>query len=82
MTIDNLNANNGLSSTEKRNVALQNGCDKVFLYSEDWIPVSKAENISVVYESVGTTILQSFEVVKETGTIVFYGFAGGNPPHP
>ena len=25
--------------------------------------------------------LQNFGVVKETGTIVFYGFAGGDPPH-
>jgi NADPH:quinone reductase len=69
------------SSSEKRKAALANDCDKVFLYSEDWIQLSKAEDISVVYESVGTTLLQSFEAVKETGTVVFYGFAGGNPPH-
>lgn len=68
------------SSGEKRKAALANGCDKVFLYGEDWIPPAKAENISVVYESVGTTLLQSFDAVKETGTVVFYGFAGGNPP--
>jgi NADPH:quinone reductase len=69
------------SSDEKRNAAIANGCDKVFLYNEDWVALSKAENIAVVYESVGSTILQSFETVKETGTVVFYGFAGGNPPH-
>jgi NADPH:quinone reductase len=69
------------SSDEKRKAALANGCDKVFLYSEDWIQLSKAENISVAYESVGTTLLQSFDAVRETGTVVFYGFAGGNPPH-
>jgi NADPH:quinone reductase len=69
------------SSDEKKNVAIENGCDAVFLYSEDWIKLCKAEQISVVYESVGTTILQSFETVKETGSVVFYGFAGGNPPH-
>jgi NADPH:quinone reductase len=69
------------SSEEKRKAAMANGCDKVFLYNEDWATLAKAENISVVYESVGSTILQSFEVVKETGAVVFYGFAGGNPPH-
>jgi NADPH:quinone reductase len=69
------------SSYEKRDAALANGCDDVFLYSEDWVTLCKAQNISVVYESVGSTILQSFETVKETGTVVFYGFAGGNPPH-
>jgi NADPH:quinone reductase len=69
------------SSDEKRNMAIANGCDAVFLYSEDWVKLCKTEQISVVYESVGTTILQSFETVKETGSVVFYGFAGGNPPH-
>ncbi len=68
------------SSNEKRNEALVNGCDQVFLYSEDWVQLGKAAHISVVYESVGTTLLQSFETVKETGSVVFYGFAGGNPP--
>ena len=68
------------SSKEKKETALLNGCDKVFLYSENWVQLCKAENISVVYESVGITLLQSFETVKETGTVVFYGFAGGNPP--
>jgi NADPH:quinone reductase len=69
------------SSDEKRNMAIANGCNSVFLYSEDWVKLCKTEQISVVYESVGTTILQSFETVKETGSVVFYGFAGGNPPH-
>jgi NADPH:quinone reductase len=69
------------SSEEKRKIALANGCHKVFLYTEDWVALSKGENISVVYESVGSTLMQSFETVKETGTVVFYGFAGGNPPH-
>jgi NADPH:quinone reductase len=69
------------SSDDKRHAALANGCDEVFLYSKDWVTLCKAQNISVVYESVGSTILQSFETVKEIGTVVFYGFAGGNPPH-
>jgi NADPH:quinone reductase len=68
------------SSEEKRKTVINNGCDAVFLYSEDWVKLCKAKQISVVYESVGTTILQSFETVKETGSVVFYGFAGGNPP--
>lgn len=68
------------SSDEKRKIALANGCNKVFLYNEDWVQLCKNENISVVYESVGTTLLQSFDAVKETGSVVFYGFAGGNPP--
>jgi NADPH:quinone reductase len=68
------------SSEEKRKAAIANGCDKVFLYNEDWVQLCKAESITVAYESVGSTILQSFEAVKERGTVVFYGFAGGSPP--
>ena len=68
------------SSREKRNAALINGCQKVFLYNEDWVALCKQENICVVYESVGATLLQSFETLRETGSIVFYGFAGGDPP--
>lgn len=68
------------SSEEKRKAALQNGCDEVYLYNDDWVAKCKEENISVVYESIGSTLLQSFDVVKETGAVVFYGFAGGDPP--
>jgi NADPH:quinone reductase len=71
----------GLTSTDKkRNNAMANGCDAVFLYSEEWVTACKAKQISVVYESVGTTLLDSFEALKETGSVIFYGFAGGNPP--
>jgi NADPH:quinone reductase len=72
------------SSNDKATVAKQNGADEVFLYSDDWVKKIKeftSNGCNVVYESVGTTILQSFEATKETGTVVFFGFAGGNPPH-
>lgn len=71
------------SSKEKAIVAKHTGADEVFLYSDDW--VNKVRHFSgagadVVYESVGSTLLQSFEAAKECGTVVFFGFAGGNPP--
>jgi NADPH:quinone reductase len=72
------------SSPEKAAAAVSNGANEVFLYSDDWVAKVKGstpKGVDVVYESVGTTLLQSFEAVKETGTVVFYGFAGGNPPH-
>jgi NADPH:quinone reductase len=71
------------SSMDKAVIAKQNGADEVFLYNEDWAKKVKdftANDCDVVYESVGTTLLQSFEATKETGTVVFFGFAGGNPP--
>jgi NADPH:quinone reductase len=72
------------SSNDKAKVAKLNGADEVFLYSNDWvkqIKASESTGCSVVYESVGTTLLQSLEVTIEKGTVVFFGFAGGNPPH-
>jgi NADPH:quinone reductase len=72
------------SSAQKAALAEQQGADKVVLYSDDWVSNVKqftGRGFDVVYESIGTTLLQSVEVAKETGTVVFFGFAGGNPPH-
>jgi NADPH:quinone reductase len=71
------------SSSEKAGVAKKHGADAVFLYTDDWVnQVKQATNIGVdvVFESVGSTLMQSFDATKECGTVVFYGFAGGNPP--
>jgi NADPH2:quinone reductase len=70
------------SSPEKAAVSKQNGTDKVFLYSEDW----KAQilnfcpnGVDVVYDSIGSTLNDSFEVTKTCGQVVFFGMAGGDP---
>lgn len=68
------------SSAEKKAVALNAGADEVWLYEDDWVTGLKNKNIDVVYESVGTTLLQSLRLTREGGVVVFYGFAGGNPP--
>ncbi|MFC5402878.1 quinone oxidoreductase family protein [Cohnella soli] len=84
----------GLTSNEdKRQVAIQAGADEVFLYGDstctghmiawsqavrDWS--SGGTGANVVYDSVGSTLMDSFASVKEKGTVVFYGMAGGEPP--
>ncbi|HVF80469.1 MAG TPA: quinone oxidoreductase [Flavisolibacter sp.] len=68
------------SSDEKRAVAINAGADEVVLYSEDWVRNLKIKNIAVVYESVGVTLPKSLDVVRDGGTVVFFGFAGGAPP--
>jgi NADPH:quinone reductase len=72
------------SSEEKRDKALANGADEVFLYSNNWVEEIQTftvnKGVDVVYESVGSTLLQSFEALKKTGTMVFFGMAGGDPP--
>ncbi len=36
--------------------------------------------LDVIYDSTGTTVLESLDQVRIGGTVVFYGMAGGNPP--
>jgi len=74
------------SSEEKKKVALENGSHHVFLYTEDWVDLCtqispNKGGVDVVYESVGSTLMQSFKTLKTGGHMVFYGMAGGDPPH-
>lgn len=70
------------SSSEKAAVSKQNGADAVFLYSEDWkkqVLDFCPNGVNVVYDSIGSTLMESFEVTKECGQVVFFGMAGGDP---
>ncbi|WP_114570654.1 quinone oxidoreductase family protein [Exiguobacterium flavidum] len=71
------------SSKEKAAVAKANGCTDVYLYSEDWVEEVRSKTngrgVDVVYESIGSTILDSFAAARTGGTVVFYGMAGGDP---
>ncbi|MCR8851035.1 quinone oxidoreductase [Rossellomorea sp. SC111] len=71
------------SSEEKRQAALAVGADHMFLYSEDWKQsvqdVTNGNGVDVVYESVGSTLMDSFESTRIGGTVVFFGMAGGDP---
>lgn len=68
------------SSPQKEITIIEAGADKVFLYSNNWQEQVSALGINVVYESMGTTLTDSMAVTKEGGTIVFFGFASGDPP--
>ncbi|KAG2382712.1 hypothetical protein C9374_005292 [Naegleria lovaniensis] len=75
------------SSQEKAQIALQCGASHVFLYSDpEWqqhvLQVTKnGEGVDVVYDSVGSTLMDSFKVTRTCGHVVFYGMAGGDPVH-
>lgn len=74
----------GLTSSEpKREAAKAVGADAVFLYNEDWkqqvLEMTNGKGVDVVYESVGSTLMDSFTVTRIGGTVVFYGMAGGDP---
>ncbi|SEN55057.1 quinone oxidoreductase [Paenibacillus sp. OV219] len=72
------------SSPAKRDAALAVGADEVFLYSSDWVSRVLAwsqqdEGVHVAYDSVGSTLMDSFKAVRIRGTVVFFGMAGGDP---
>ncbi|WP_393964684.1 quinone oxidoreductase family protein [Exiguobacterium sp. S22-S28] len=71
------------SSTEKAEIAKKAGSEHVFLYSDDWVEqiltLTDQQGVDVVYESVGSTLMDSFQATKTHGTVVFYGMAGGDP---
>ena len=71
------------SSNEKGKVATLAGADHVFLYTESWatkvLEITNGTGVNVVYESVGSTLDESFNATKVSGTVVFFGMAGGNP---
>lgn len=71
------------SSPEKKEAAVTAGADEVFLYDEDWvektIALTQGEGADAVYDSVGSTLADSFAAIRKLGTAVFYGMAGGDP---
>lgn len=74
----------GLASTaEKRMIAAQLGAEVCFDYAEGW-PERVRNHIgggaSAVYDSVGTTFIQSLSCLKDRGTLIAFGTAGGSPP--
>ncbi|MDQ6420584.1 quinone oxidoreductase [Paenibacillus sp. LHD-117] len=74
------------SSDDKRAKALEAGADEVLLYREGWSDAVKrwsmeGGGVHAAYDSVGVTLMESFAAVRPRGTVVFYGMAGGDPPH-
>lgn len=73
----------GLASTpEKRAMALELGADDCFDYADLWPDQVRAlvgGGVDVAYDSVGVTFGQSLTCLKDRGTLVAFGTAGGNP---
>ncbi|MFK9093973.1 quinone oxidoreductase family protein [Bacillus salipaludis] len=71
------------SSVEKAAAAKEAGANQVFLYNDNWVHAVLEETggngVDVVYESVGSTLQDSFSVTRIGGTVVFFGMAGGDP---
>lgn len=71
------------SSKEKAAVVKEVGVNQVFLYSDDWkkkvLDETDGKGVNVVYDSVGSTLEDSFAATRKGGTVVFFGMAGGDP---
>ncbi|MDQ6930138.1 MAG: quinone oxidoreductase [Candidatus Eremiobacteraeota bacterium] len=65
------------STDDKCAFAKSNGADEAYRYDEPW--QNLARNCDVVYDSIGSTLDQSLDLVRTGGHVVFYGMAGGNP---
>lgn len=74
----------GLASTsEKRAVATELGSEACFDYADDWPELVREHaggGVDAAYDSVGTTFLKSLTCLRDRGTLVAFGTAGGNPP--
>lgn len=71
------------SSGAKAHAVLAAGADAVALVDDDWVAAARAltpGGVDVAYDSVGSTLMRSFEAVRTGGHVVFYGMAGGDPP--
>jgi len=65
------------STAEKCAAARSYGAHEAFTYADGW--PARAKGADVIFDSVGSTLEESIAAVKTRGTIVFYGFAGGDP---
>ena len=68
---------------DKTNIISETGADHVVLLDDNWkskvMEITKGKGVDVVYDSVGITLKDDFDITKERGQVVFYGMSGGDP---
>lgn len=74
----------GLSRNKNNaELILKNKADYAIELNSDWkskvMEITNQNGVDVVFDSVGATLMDSFEVTKECGHVVFYGMSGGDP---
>lgn len=73
-----------VSCKEKVSLVKQAGANEVLVRSGlSWVSdiqnLTTNQGVDVVYDALGSTLRDSIEVVRERGTVVYYGWAGGKP---
>jgi NADPH:quinone reductase len=74
----------GLSRNEQKLAIIkENKADFAISLNGDWQQkikdITNNKGVDVVFDSIGSTLMDSFNVTKECGTVVFYGMSGGDP---
>jgi NADPH:quinone reductase len=74
----------GLTRNEsKLQIILDNKANFAIQLNSNWVQnvmeITNGKGVDVVFDSIGSTLMQSFDVTKECGTVVFYGMSGGDP---
>lgn len=74
----------GLSrNKDKLKTILDCKADYAIELNDNWksqiMTLTKQRGVDVVFDSVGSTLMDSFEVTKDCGHVVFYGMSGGDP---
>ncbi len=74
----------GLSRSEsKLKTVLASGADYAVKLNDTWkqevLKITNNQGVDVAYDSVGSTLADSFAVTRDCGTVVFYGMSGGDP---
>jgi NADPH2:quinone reductase len=73
----------GLASTpDKRAMAVERGAEACFDPGDDWPALVRDHaggGVDAAFDSIGTTFLQSLSCLKDRGTLVAFGTAGGKP---
>lgn len=74
----------GLTRDESKLLIIKNNkADFALQLNSDWtqkvMEITSGKGVDGVFDSVGSTLMQSFEVTRECGTVVFYGMSGGDP---
>ncbi|MBB3699717.1 quinone oxidoreductase [Flammeovirga yaeyamensis] len=70
-------------SADKLQTIIDCDADHAVQLDENWkakvMEITNQKGVDVVFDSVGVTLEDSFEVTKECGHVVFYGMSGGDP---
>jgi len=72
-------------SKTKLSTIIERKADHALVLDENWkslvMEITNNKGVDVAFDSVGSTLMDSFEVTKDCGHVVFYGMSGGDPAH-